>query len=258
MSGIGPVGPGQEFPEIAAMPRCWNIPAELSREMLASDSVGVPASPLPLLATTAATRAAMSDIWLPVGHHWDLHIEHDHRVSSGAFVSNAEWKWCWHITVSPWNSVDAMREVLHEKHAEVHFVIGGRPGVAHPIVIQCLPLNEFGKGLVHIAGKPETNRAKVVQVEVCADPLDMENFQHYRALANLFAMCTHGKNPRVHVSNRLARSFSNDKRFTSKGYPRVKGHHGHLHVSQNTHFDPTKKFRGATVVRFAKTAPHNL
>lgn len=257
MSGIGPVGPGQEFPTIEPA-RCWDIPAVFNREMLASDSVGVAAPPVGAFASTAVSRAAMSNLWLPAGHHWDLHIEHDHRISSGAFVSDAEWKWCWHITVSPWNSVDAMREVLHSKHAEVHFVIGGRPGTAQPVVIQCLPLNQFGKGLVHIAGQPETNRAKVIQVEVCANVSDMDNFQHYQALANLFAMCTHGKTPRVHVSNRLARSFANPKRFTSNGYKKVKGHHGHEHVSQNTHIDPTRKFKGATVVSLANSAPHNL
>lgn len=240
------------------MPHCWDLPKGASQVAFADDSVGVPAPLLRELATTAAVRRDSPRIWLPEGFHWDLHIEHDHRIGSGAFVSDAEWKWCWHITVSPWNSVDAMRDVLHAKHAEVHFVIGGRKGAENPVVIQCLPLNEFGKGLVHIAGMPETNRAKVIQVEVCAEVEDMNDFKHYRALANLFAMCTHGKHPRVPCENRQARSFANPKRFTSAGYKRVRGQHGHEHVPQNIHFDPTKKFKGATVVRLAKTAPHDL
>lgn len=258
MSGIGPVGPGEEFPEIMSAPRCWDLPKGVNKVALADDSVGVAAPPMPLLASTSQTRADNPKLWLPEGHHWDLHIEHDHRVQSGSFVADAEWKWCWHITVSPWDSVDAMRDVLHQKHAEVHFVIGGRKGVEHPVVIQCLPLNQNGKGLVHFTGQPETNRAKVIQVEICADVNDMVDFKHYRALANLFYGCTHGNNPRVHVSNRQARSFANPKRFTSSGFKRVKGHFGHEHVPQNIHFDPTKKFRGAKLVGLVKDAPHSL
>lgn len=258
MSGVGPVGPGQEFPKIEMTRRCYDLPPDITRGQLAPDSVGVPVAPMPLLATDAAFRAENTHLWLPTGHHADLHIEHDHRIMSGYFVDAASWKWCWHITVSPWDSVDAMRNVLHEKHAEVHFVIGGRKGTAHPIVIQCLPLNQYGKGLVHLLGTPETNRAKVIQVEICADEESIADFQHYNALANLWWLCTHGRHPRVHVNNRLARSFANPKRFTANGYPRVRDHHGHEHVANNTHIDPTKKFRGGKLLRACKDAPHDL
>jgi hypothetical protein len=217
-----------------------------SADQLAPDSVGMPAEPVD--AERFAASRENERVWLPRGHHADLHIEHDHRVRTGPFVTGS-WSLCWHITVSSWNSVDAMRNTLHAKHAEVPFVIGGREGVDHPVVIQCLPLNEFGKGLVHLTGHAETNRKRCVQVEVCATPEDMVNFKHYHALANLFWLLTHGDNPRVPIANRLARSFANTKRFTESGFARVKGHFGHEHAPENTHFDPTKKFNGAGLVR---------
>jgi hypothetical protein len=261
MSGPGPVGPGEQFPEITADSCFDDVFTNVHHSELASDSVGMP---LPSVAHVsrsswgiAQTESDDDKLWLPAGFHTGLHIEHDHRVETGPFVGG-DWGWCWHITVSHWKTVDSMREVLHDKHAEVHFVIGGRPGTPGTVLIQCLPLNQFGKGLVHLNGQPETNRKKLIQVEICATPDEIGTFSHYRALANLFWLCTHGKNPRVPVENRLAREFDNDTRFTSTGYKRVKGHHGHRHVPQNDHDDPTRKFKGATLVRLCESAPHEL
>lgn len=234
---------------------CWDVDPDSGP--WATDSCGVPAH-IPSAPISQHARATATNVWLPVGHHWDLHIEHDSRVSTGSFVGPQHWKWTWHITVSPWETVDSMRQVLHEKSAEVHFVIGGRAGVEHPVVIQCLPLNEYGKGLVHPSGTPETNRAWTIQCEVCANPADIGTFAHYAALANLAALVTHGKEPRVPVPRRLARAFSNTKRFTPDGYPRVTGHHGHEHVPNNDHTDPTSKFDGRKLLELVESAPHGL
>lgn len=110
---------------------------------------------------------------LPVGHHWDLHIEHDFSGgNAGSFVGGSGNRLVPHITVSPWQSVDSMVDVLHAKGAEPHVVIGGRPGVKHPVVIQLIPFNLAGRSLVHPPGTPETNRAgdHTVQAEICARP----------------------------------------------------------------------------------------
>jgi hypothetical protein len=239
---------------------CWDTAAHgLRLSQLAPDSVGVPVPETARIAMSSwGTAKEDSRVWLPSGLHAGMHIEHDHRIVTGPYVEG-EWAWCWHITVSHWNTVDSMREVLHAKHAEVQFVIGGRTGVQQPVCIQCLPIDQFGKGLVHVAGTPETNRKRLIQVEVCATPDEIGTFSHYQALANLFWLVTHGDHPRAPVVNRLAREFSNDKRFTAAGYKRVKGHHGHRHVPvPNNHDDPTRKFRGGTLVKLCDTAPHNL
>jgi hypothetical protein len=239
------------------MRACFDIPAELRGDgKLEADSCGVPAAPLPSQ-LTAEERLA-SSAWLPPGLHWGLRIEHDHRVLTGAFAGPLHWKWTWHITVSPWETVDSMRDVLHEKHAEVHFVVGARKGVREPVVIQCLPLDEFGKGLMHPSGTPETNRAWTIQCEVCATPDSIKTFSHYQALANLAGLVVHGSRPRVPVSTHQARAFDNDKRFTPDGYPTVTGHHGHMHVPNNDHIDPTHGFDGAKLMDLIKTAPHDL
>lgn len=261
MSDIGRVGPGEEFP-VMNPSSCFKDPFEgVHHSQLASDSTGIPVPEVARFERSSwgrqMTQREDDSLWLPAGLHAGLRIEHDHRVETGPFVEG-DWGWCWHITVSHWPTVDAMREVLHDKSAEVHFVIGSRPGSNQTVLIQCLPLNQFGKGLRHFSGQPETNRKRLVQVEVCATPDEIGTFTHYRALANLFWLCTHGKNPRVPVLNRLAREFDNDKRFTPTGYKRVKGHHGHRHVPQNDHDDPTRKFKGSSLVRLCESAPHDL
>jgi hypothetical protein len=77
-----------------------------------------------------------------------------------------------HITVSRWGAIDAMAHVLVDKNAQTQVLIGGRPGLLDPVVIQFLPLWEAGRGLEHPAGTKETNRAGEVnvQMEVCAQP----------------------------------------------------------------------------------------
>lgn len=240
------------------MRACFEVPDHLRAPgALEPDSCGMPAEPLP-----AGMRAGLAQhdtrLWIPTGTPWGLHVEHDHRVLAGPFVGPEKWGLTWHITVSPWETVDSMRDVLHAKHAEVHFVIGARKGVKEPVVIQCLPLDQFGKGMMHPAGTPETNRAFNIQVEVCATPESIRSFTHYKALANLAALISHGRTPRVPIPRRQARSFQNTKRFTPAGYPRVEGHHGHQHAASNTHFDPTTAFEGATLMRLIGSAPHGL
>lgn len=103
------------------------------------------------------------------GAHKDLNFERRLSGSTGPYTPGGR-KLCWHITVSPWMSVDPMVNVLKSKGAEPHFVIGGRPGFKFPVVVQLLPLDQFAKALAHPSGTPETNRAHTVQIEICARP----------------------------------------------------------------------------------------
>lgn len=112
----------------------------------------------------------MDKLWLPKGHHWDLHIEHDRSGDAGPFTGGG-WKLLWHITVSPWVSIDSMVRVLKDKGAEPHLVIGGRPGTQHPVVVQLVPFNRAGRSLANNqADGYATNKANVIQVEICARP----------------------------------------------------------------------------------------
>lgn len=206
---------------------------------------------------------AINRLWLPRGHHWDLHIEHFPNIGAGTFTGGG-WKLCWHITVSPWQSVDAMVQTVVNKRAEPHFVIGGRKGAEHPVVVQLLPLDEAGRSLQHTFA-PQTNRANVIQVEICAWEKDGPDRKRedviahwadwrYKALGNLAGLIAH----RVDIPTKCPRTFSNPKRFTPDGYVRVKGHHGHRHVPGNTHDDPTKDFSGSRLCKYIKSAPNEL
>jgi len=235
---------------------CYDLPRGVSSAMLEPDSVGVPAAPVDIRAKTLS--ADNPKLWLPSGVHAGLKIEHDHRVQTGLFVGPANWKLCWHITVSGWEAVDAMRDTLHDKHAEVHFVVGARKGQSHPVVIQCLPLDQFGKGLVHASGRAETNRAHVIQVEICAQPEDMKNFKHYRVLANLTWLLTHGEHPRVPIKQRLTADMNSPRRHSDTGWQVAEGHTGHDKCPQNIHFDPTLDFEDTKLMKLVESAPHDL
>jgi hypothetical protein len=195
----------------------------------------------------------MSDIWIPEGQRHGLLVEHRELEGAGSFTGGG-WKFCWHITVSPWTSVDSVFNVLRDKRAAPHFVIGGRLNESLPVVIQMLPLNEAGRALAHTLPQ-ETNRANVIQVEICATPASIASFHHYPALSNLARM-VHYRLPEL--PPRQARSFQNTKRFTGPGFVSVKGHLGHMHVPGNDHFDPTTNFDGAKLMRLIKTGPHRL
>lgn len=111
-------------------------------------------------------------LWLPVGHHWDLHIEHSHEGTrdAGAFTGGG-WKLEVHITVSPWGALHEMVKVLKAKHAEPHLVLGGAPGRIHPALVQLLPFDRAGRALQNDSSDGyDTNRANVIQLEICANP----------------------------------------------------------------------------------------
>lgn len=241
---------------------CWEQTRELrsmiARHELAPDSVGVPAEPIGNPTREDVSEADNPKLWLPAGLHAGMHIEHDHRVLTGPFVGPANWKMLWHITVSSWWAVDAMRDTLHDKNAEVHFVLGGRPGTKLPVLIQCLPLNHYGKGLVHLAGRPETNRSHVLQCEICAQPGDMVSFDHYRVLANLMWLLTHGDDPRVPIRRKLTGDMNSPTRHSDAGWQDVEGHTGHNKVPQNNHSDPTLNFEDDKLMSLISKAPHDL
>lgn len=208
-------------------------------------------------------------LWLPEGHHWDLHIEHHPTSDNGGSFTGGGHKLTWHITVSPWGSVDAMVDTLIAKRAEPHLVIGGRHGGDnHPVVVQLLPFNIAARALQHTFAQ-QTNRANTIQVEICAEPDEQTAREHgapmhdvvahwgdwrYKALANLAGLISH----RVDIPTRQARKFTNTQRFGPQKFVDVAGHCGHMHVPGNDHTDPTTAFRGAHLMNLIKSAPHKL
>lgn len=188
----------------------------------------------------------MSDLWLPEGLHWDLHIEHHQLPDAGSFTGGG-WGLCWHTTESPREAVDSMLGVLRDKNAAPHFVIGYRAGVRYPVVIQMIPLDRAGRALAHPSG-PETNRANKIQIEICGRAAESNGWDTnwYRALANLAGLISH----RVPIPHSRPRAFPGS-RYTGMGWVNAEGHIGHCHCPGNDHVDPGR-FQGTRLVRLLK------
>lgn len=186
-----------------------------------------------------------SDRWLPPGHHWDLHIERHEALSAGSFTGGGLGL-VWHTAESRWMAVDAMAGVLITKQACPHFVIGGRSGVEHPVVIQFLPLDLAGRALANNSGDGfQTNRANKIQVEICGRTAEIPSWSEwtYRALANLSGLIMH----RVNIPNVANYDFSNPRRLTDAEWVAARGHLGHVHCPDNDHTDPTRLREGYLV-----------
>lgn len=192
----------------------------------------------------------MDRLWLPEGHHWDLHIEHDKSEDAGSFTGGG-WKLCWHTTESPWEAVDSMVNVVQQKRANPHFVIGGRTGRDHPVVVQLIPLNKAGRALAHPSG-PETNRANTIQVEICGRAAESQDWplNRYEALANLADLIRH----RVPVPNSSDQDFSVPHRYTGTGWVNAKGYVGHSMCPGNDHVDPGR-FREGLLIQLVADMP---
>lgn len=200
-----------------------------------------------LTVQTAAAHA--SGLWLPEGYSkkYGLHVVHRSAENAGSFTGGG-WKWVHHITVSSWWAVDAMADVLVGKRACPELLLGGRRGLANPVLFQFMPLNAAGRALEHVFG-PETNRANAIQLEICANVGDVPSFDEwrlYKAIANVVRFTN--DELKHNVPWELARSFHNTERFGPDEFVKVAGHCGHMHVPGNTHIDPTPAFMGRDVM----------
>jgi hypothetical protein len=196
----------------------------------------------------------MNQLWLPEGHHYDLHIVKGPRGTGAGAFTGGGWKLLWHTTESDWYWADAGATYLVRAKKEPHFIIGGRRGLDHPVVVQMLPLNEAGRALGNDNGDHyETNRANVIQVEIAAKAENMGDFDHYRALANLAALIMH----RVPIKNVANHSFRTPVRMSDAGFVRARGHVGHVHAPDNDHGDPGRGFKVFTLKTLIDHVPED-
>lgn len=194
----------------------------------------------------------MDTAWLPEGHHWDLHIEREPLEDAGTFTGGG-WKLLWHTTESPWSALDSMVDVLRTKRAAPHLVIGGRAGREHPTVVQCVSFKRAGRALGNDASDGfQTNRANVIQVEICgyAGESHLWNDARYKALANLAKLVMH----RVPIVNVAPQDFSKPRRMGDVEFVKARGLVGHSMVPDNDHSDPGR-FREGALVDFIRDVP---
>jgi hypothetical protein len=144
-----------------------------------------------------------------------------------------------------------MWQVLRDKHAAPHFIIGGRAGLDHPVVIQTVPLNRAARALAHPSG-PETNRACAVQVEICGFAAEAHNWTEarYKAFANLFVLITH----RFKIDNAAPQDFSQTRRMGGQEWVDAKGHVDHAMCPVNDHTD-VGRFREGLLMKLIKNCP---
>lgn len=194
----------------------------------------------------------MDKLWLPEGHHWDLHIEHDRHEDAGTFTGGGA-KILLHTTESSWESVDAMCDVLKAKRAAPHFVIGGRAGRKHPVVVQCVPLNRAGRALANDpADGHATNRANVIQIEICGRAAESHlwSVNRYESIANLIELIRH----RVDVPLKAPPFSKPAPRMGDAAFVKYAGILGHCHAPDNNHWDPGR-LRQELLLRLLRDMP---
>lgn len=195
----------------------------------------------------------MDTLWLPEGHTWDLHIIHGPIGAGAGSFTGGGWKLMWHTTESPWTWADDGASYLVRERKEPHFIIGGRRGLEHPVVHQLLPLDVAGRALANNVGDGyQTNRANVIQVEICGSASEMATFGHYRALANLAELIMH----RRPIPNWTRSSTGVPApRMSDAKFVEYRGMCGHNEAPDNNHTDPGAGFRWNTLQNLITDIP---
>jgi hypothetical protein len=198
----------------------------------------------------------MSDLWLPEGLHWDLHIEHHPLPGGTGPMTGGGWKMPLHTTESPREWIDPAIRQFTAGVGTPHLSIGYRSGVRLPVLAQFLPFDEYAKTLEHPAGTPETNRANAVQMEICGRAVEAHDWEDnwYKAISNALLLTQH----RVDFPITRPRPFPGT-RYSGPGWIKARGIVGHCHAPNQTqgHTDPGR-LKGSYLVRLMKQGQHNI
>jgi len=182
----------------------------------------------------------VNELWLPEGHHWDLHIEHRKSTNNAGKFTGGGWKWVLHTTEG--GSYDSNCVLLRQVNTP-HLVFGVAPGNEHWSVAQLLPFNVAGKTLQNDSGDGyQTNRANAIQMEIVGFTSQVPNWTDlmYKRLANLFVLIQH----RVNIPTKAPWDFSNPQRASDAEWVKAKGVVGHVHAPDNDHGDPARFAEG--------------
>lgn len=193
----------------------------------------------------------MNDLWLPEGHHWDLHIEHrPSRNDAGPFTGGGK-KFVPHTTEG--GSLDSNSDLLVRVNTP-HLLFGVRPGNEHWTMIQFLPFNVAGKTLQNDVGDGfQTNRANAVQMEIVGFTADIPEWSDlmYKRLANALTLVQH----RFDFPTRAPLDFSSKtNRMGDAEWVKAAGIYGHMHAPDNEHGDPFR-LREGFLVQLMKDIP---
>jgi len=195
----------------------------------------------------------MNDLWLPDGHHWDLHIEINRSNNNAGSFTGGGKKFVPHTTEG--GNLRSNESLLHGTNTP-HLLFGVDPGEQHWTVIQFLPFNVAGKTLQNDTSDGfATNRANAVQMEIVAftdhqaavdsGRLDLwiPNWSDlmYKRLANLLTLVQH----RFDFPTRAPCDFSDlNSRLNDAQWVAASGILGHMHAPDNVHTDPFRLREG--------------
>lgn len=196
----------------------------------------------------------MSDfdsLWLPEGHHWDLHIQHRKSTNNAGSFTGGGWKFVIHTTEG--GSVDSMSDLLVGTNTP-HLLFGKEPDRDHYTVVQFLPFNVAGKTLGNDSSDGfQTNRANAIQVEFVGFTADIPEWSDlmYKRWANLIELVQH----RVKIPTKAPWDFSSQtNRAGDKAWVDAAGIVGHMHAPDNDHHDPYR-FREGFLVDLLEGMP---
>jgi len=194
----------------------------------------------------------MNELWLPEGHHWDLHIELDRSTNdAGPFTAGGP-KFLLHTTEG--GSLRSNQALLHDKNTP-HLLFGVDPGEQHWTLIQFLPLDRAGKTLQNDSSDGfQTNRANVVQMEIVGFTAAIPTWSElmYKRLANVLTLVQH----RFDFPTVAPLDFSDPvHRMGDAEFVKAAGIFGHIHAPDNDHGDP-KRLREGLLVQLMNDIPN--
>jgi hypothetical protein len=165
-----------------------------------------------------------------------MNIEHHPLQGGTGPMTGGGKKMLLHTTESPREWIDGGIAQFTRGEGTPHLCIGYRPGLRFPVVAQFLPFDQYGKSLEHPAGTAETNRANVVQLEICGRAEESQGWEDnwYRAISNVLLLVQH----RTGFPISRPRSFAKPLRYSGTGFVKAKGIVGHCHAANNHHTDP--------------------
>lgn len=186
----------------------------------------------------------MDDLWLPEGHHWDLHVEHRPSGNdAGAFTGGGR-KFLLHTTEG--GSLESNSDLLAGTNTP-HLLFGSQPGREHWTVVQFLPFNVAAKTLGNDTSDGfQTNRANVIQMEIVGftSQVPLWSDLMYKRLANLLTLVQH----RFEFPTRAPLDFSSKfNRMGDAAFVKAAGIFGHMHAPDNDHMDPYRLREGFLV-----------
>lgn len=183
----------------------------------------------------------MNELWLPKGHHWDLHIEHRPSGNDAGSFTGGGRKFVIHTTEG--GSLQSNSDLLVRTNTP-HLLFGVDPGREHWTVIQFLPFIVAGKTLGNDTSDGfQTNRANAVQIEVVGATALIPQWSDlmYKRLANLLTLVQH----RFPFPTRAPQDFSDkNSRLSDAEWVKASGILGHMHAPDNDHTDPYRLREG--------------